>query len=93
MTELDRHYSGDKAWKDFLQVAHAEWETCNVQEEHLAALSGDQELASEVNWRLQASAISWLDTPVPALQGTRPKDCITTARGVLALREILLRMP
>jgi hypothetical protein len=93
MTGLDKHYPGDRAWEAFAQATCPEWVSCGVQEELVATLAGDRALASAVHWRLQGSALDWLDKPIPALQGARPRDCLTTTQGILALRTLLMRMP
>lgn len=93
MTGLDTQYPGDRAWDSFVQAIDSEWESCSVQKELLSAFEGDLGLASAVHWHLRENALNWLDTPVPALQGAMPRDCLKTIQGVQALKTLLMRMP
>jgi hypothetical protein len=89
---LEEEYSGDAAFRGFARVCRPAWRDCGFQEELLAAVGDDRELAVVIYHQLGKDALKWLDRRVPALGGAKPRNCLRASQTQKRLKECLLRM-
>lgn len=53
----------------------------------------DEELAKIIDYHFKENSTSWLSTPLDALDGDAPDDCLITPAGLERLKNMLMRMP
>jgi hypothetical protein len=93
MSPLEDYYSGDDWWHEFAEVFKGESKRCPFKSELIAALHGDEELADVIYASVGDRALKYMKTPIPALSGLTPEECLATPEKIRRLRECLLRMP
>ena len=90
---LEDHYCGDAAWNAFVEVMSSEWDSCEFKEELVRRLDGHLDIAKVVHAIVLEHSLSWLTKASPALDGSRPVDCLTTLDGIRRLKSMLMRIP
>lgn len=90
---LANYYAGDAAWEDFAAVWAEHWQECDFKDALLKATHSDQLLAQTIYGVVGKNALEWIESPVPALGNKTPASRLKSKRGVLAVRECLLRSP
>lgn len=90
-THLEDFYSGDDAWAATVAIARAQWGDSDVHGELLRRVE-DVSLAMVIFARMGEGCLEWLDTPVPALSGRKPINCLASEPLVRRLREAVMRM-
>jgi hypothetical protein len=90
---LAKEYPGDAAWQRFVDVFRADWAKRVDKDKYIAAL-GDEELAIVLAASLGDQSISWLKTPIAALNQRSPAAVLREEPlGKKILRTLLMRMP
>jgi hypothetical protein len=89
---LEDDYSGDAHFRSFARACRPYWRECRFQEELVAAVGGDLDLAVVIYHQVGDEALKWLDRRVPALSGAKPRNCLLTLERQRRLKECLLRM-
>jgi hypothetical protein len=93
--QLEDFYSGDAAWANNVEAARQQyWSGAEpaLQQALLRAVGDDLSLAIMIYARLENGCLEWLDTPVPALGGRKPANCLGSEPLLRRLREALMRM-
>jgi len=79
-------------WKNLARTLAEEWESNDTSQTLVESL-GDEELAVVVWACLRSQSIAWLSTEVPALDGARPIDLLSSERDKDRLKWVLLSGP
>ena len=87
---IEDYYSGDLAFTNLASCYDIEWDKCQIKDQ-LIEIIKDHDLAKLIYGSFLDNSIEWLDTNVPALEGLTPKQCLESNRGILRLRECLMR--
>lgn len=90
---LETYYKGDEAWQVFVSAFEEHWEKCYFKEELIGALNGQEDIALVVYASVKDRWKSWIDQPIPALDGLSPHDCVKNQILLRRLRTMLMRMP
>ena len=88
MTPLEDYYSGDDWWHEFARVFRGELDRCSFKSELTSMLLGDAELAEVIYASVGDRALKYMVTPIPALSGLTPQECMETPEKVRRLREV-----
>ncbi|MBI3898997.1 MAG: DUF2384 domain-containing protein [Gammaproteobacteria bacterium] len=81
----------DQQWNDYASLFLQEWKSSDINDQLLGVV-GDKLLASVIAFHFGKDALHWLDRPVDALGGRKPRECLSTTNGIKDLKEILMRM-
>lgn len=92
MAPLEEYYSGDRAWRKFVAVCDERREKSSERDRLVSVLRGHKDLAKAIEC-LVAEPFSWIETPIPALDGLSPLKCLESTQGIRRLRECLMRFP
>lgn len=79
-------------WKNLARALTEAWES-NDTTQVLVEMLGDDELAVVVWACLGSQSVAWLSSNVPALDGARPIDLLSSEPGKDRLRWVLLSGP
>ena len=93
MSTLEKYYQGDDLWRTFAETFSANWEQCNIKNELLVALGGHEDLAKVIFAAVGDSALTWINSPIPALDGLSPQECLRSEVLRKRLRVMLTRFP
>jgi hypothetical protein len=93
VSALEKYYQGDDYWRRFAETFSANWERCNFKNELLVALRGHEDLAKVVFAAVGDSALTWINNPIPALDGLSPQECLRSEVLLKRLQVMLTRFP
>ena len=91
--ELENYYPGDDAWYNFVQVFSGVWNDCDCQDEIIQKLNGQKDIAMVIYGINGNNWATWIDLPIPALDGVSPVECVVEPMLVKRLRTMLMRLP
>ena len=90
---LVREYSGDLAWKSYVDVLRPQWENV-ARKKYFIEQFGDEELAIVLAAALGDQSVTWFNTKCKALSDRIPGDVLKSEElGMRALRSFLMRFP
>lgn len=93
MKRLEKYYSGDKDWHDFVELYSEDYLDDNARTLSVE-LNGAIDLAIVIyGKRGLREGGWWIKQEVPMLDGLRPLDCLSDPELLKRLRECLMRMP
>jgi hypothetical protein len=76
VSALEKYYQGDDCWRKFAETFYANWEQCSIKNELFAAMGRREDLAKVIFAAVGDSALTWIDNPIPALDGLSPRECL-----------------
>jgi hypothetical protein len=82
----------DAAFRSFARACRPWWGDCGFQQQLLAAVSEDRELAVVIWHQVGDDALKWLDRRIPALRGAKPRNCLHDPERLQRLKICLLSM-
>lgn len=89
--ELERYYTGDDSWKNFVDVHREGWDGCTFSGALVSSLKGQVDIAIVVYSKIGEAALDWIDIKINALDGKSPRQCVVEGL-VTRLRSMLMRM-
>lgn len=93
MPELERYYSGDADWNDFVKLYSEDYLDDNARILS-KKLKGALDLAIVIyGKRGLREGEWWIEQEVPMLNDIKPLDCLDNPDLLKRLRECLMRMP
>jgi len=93
MHNLEKYYSGDDNWKEFVELYEEFWSENDFQDSLLKELNNDLDIAKVVYGKFPSNTLKIIKQKVPALDDLKIIDCVNSKQLILRLRECLMRMP
>ena len=93
MHNLEKYYSGDDNWKEFVELYEEFWSENDFQDSLLKELNNDLDIAKVVYGKFPSNTLKIINQKVPALDDLKIIDCVSSKQLILRLRECLMRMP
>ena len=88
---LENFFLGEDEWNDFVGYHTGVWDQCDFQQDLLLQVENKLDLAQVIYSHIGDYAITWMEEPVPALDGLTPVECLQAGREE-RLKSMLMRM-
>jgi uncharacterized protein (DUF2384 family) len=90
--QLEDYYDGDESWLENVAWARQYWTGSDLQNQLLAKVNNDVDLAVMIYAKIGDDCLEWLETRIPALSSRKPINCLATPKHMRRLREALMRI-